>query len=497
MFKLTQSLVERQSLAIEPLRSFPSFGGQKVRDETSGASRFYPKYGPALSFAAIPGYVLGRTLAPFAREKEKDVFEARIYPELIEPGAPAEFSFDGVRRFRAVWYDESRRNFPEAIAAFGASLTNAWIVAAVLGLLYLIARQLGCIRPHAAALAVVAGLATPLWPYSKTFFAEPLGALGVTAFLLAALKGRRPEAAMGWWTLAGAAMGLAFLAKPAHVVLVLPASVLLMLYARKAGLRRSLPALCGFALAVAMCAGLFSLYNFVRFGALLETGYGSEASRFTGSYVDGVLGLLVSPGRGLFVYSPLLLLSLAGAWRFGKEHPREAVFALASVITLLALYGRWYGWDGGWCWGPRFLLPVLPVLLLPALSVLFPLPANPAARLGVLGTVVLSTAIALSGTFVHFIDFGQWQKLVWVVKRDQFTAQGVTDFLPVVRWDPLYSAALRYWDFPVKDYYVLPKSVARPGVLSGVFGLALAGLGWGLRRLWGERRGEPDTKAAE
>jgi hypothetical protein len=497
MFRLTESLVEKQSLAIDPLPMWPSFGGQWVPSGTAGEKKFYPKYGPALSVLGVPGYLVGRTLAPFAREGEKRVFEARLYPDLLDTGKYPEFSFPGVRRFRAVWYDETAKNFPQAIAAFGTNLTNSFVVAATLTLLFLIARNMGLIRRHAVAFTTVAGLATPLWAYSKTFFSEPLGALGLTGFLYFAKTGNEKESPATAWALAGLAVGIGFLAKPAHVVLVLPAGILLLLYSWNRGLKSSLSGLLAFSGAVLSSAGIFLGYNLIRFGAFLETGYGSEANRFTGSMTDGVLGLLFSPGRGLAIYAPVLALSVAGFLQFWKKHREESVFVAASLLTLLGLYGRWYGWDGGWCWGPRFLLPVLPVLLLPALPVLFPLPGRLLARGTVLATVVLSTGVALSGTLVHFVDFGQWQKLTWITHKREFNAEGITDFLPVVRWDPVYSAVLRYWDFPVSDYYLLPKSILDPGVLTVFFAGVLALFAVGIVRLGQSWGGPAESKGPE
>jgi hypothetical protein len=87
---------------------------------------------------------------------------------------------------------------------------------------------------------------------------------------------------------------------------------------------------------------------------------------------SGALGVLVSPSRGLFVYSPVLVFSIYGAIR-ALTHPAWAALRpfAAAAAALSILYAKWSAWWGGWCFGPRLLIDVLPVaclLLLPALE---------------------------------------------------------------------------------------------------------------------------------
>ncbi len=495
MYRLTESLVKRQSFSIEPLERYRSFGGAWHTDERTGERRFYPKYGPALAVLAVPGYVLGSVLVPFAREEERGIFEARLYPELPGPPGAAEFSFPGIQRFREVWYDVSAANFDVALRAFFTGLTNCWIAAGTVAMLFLLARRLGSTLRQAVAVALLAGFATPLWFYAKTFFAEPLGAFALSAALLCARIGFDERKAAAWWGLSGAALGLAVLAKPANLIFALPGGVLVSWYAwtwanRDEGVERKKEwaaagkGILAWGTGLALCVALFGVYNLVRFGSPLETGYGSEAVRFTGSFRDGLLGLLVSPGRGLFVYCPLALLSVIGARRFFAKHRGEGLFVASAFVVALVFYAGWYEWDGGWCWGPRFLMPVVPLLVLPACEIVVRPPRALFGRVLVGVVVGLSTLIAFSGTLVHFIDFGQWLKLTWIVHRRAFLEQGITDFLPVMRWDPLYAPVLRYWDFPVKDYFLVLRLMEAPGVVMGVAGLTCGFLVVAISKLW-------------
>jgi hypothetical protein len=77
----------------------------------------------------------------------------------------------------------------------------------------------------------------------------------------------------------------------------------------------------------------------------------------------GLLGILVSPSRGLLVYSPVLVFGLAGAM-LAWTHPRRqllAPLAVALGMTILML-GKYSVWWGGHAYGPRLVADVLPLL---------------------------------------------------------------------------------------------------------------------------------------
>jgi hypothetical protein len=144
-------------------------------------------------------------------------------------------------------------------------------------------------------------------------------------------------------------------------------------------------------------------YNWVRFGSVVETGYGDEASEFTEPILTGLTGLLVSPGKGLLWYSPPLLLALVGSRRFARRRPDLALVIAGMFAATLALYSRYYIWDGGGVWGTRFLLPLVPLLLLPAGEVIErvwqPLPYRRLAT----GAVIVVAALGLWVSAVSII----------------------------------------------------------------------------------------------
>src|SRR5204862_537452 len=109
--------------------------------------------------------------------------------------------------------------------------------------------------------------------------------------------------------------------------------------------------LCVVGLTNAALVALLAWWDWLRFGSVWTSGYGEELTLWITPPLVGLRGLLLSPGRGLLPHFPLAVLALAttpAAWR---RSPRTTLFAWGTVATLLAVYCRWHGWDGGWCWG--------------------------------------------------------------------------------------------------------------------------------------------------
>jgi len=88
--------------------------------------------------------------------------------------------------------------------------------------------------------------------------------------------------------------------------------------------------------------------------------------------LEAFFGLLFSPGIGLFIYCPILFLSFLGFTDFYKNNKKDT-FLFIGIIAVFLLYyslimnNTWHGLVG---WSARYMILLVPFLLLPLASTL-------------------------------------------------------------------------------------------------------------------------------
>jgi hypothetical protein len=162
-------------------------------------------------------------------------------------------------------------------------------------------------------------------------------------------------------------LGALIFVRPAH--LIASPAFLLALVAQN-GIKRSLkPALAALA-AVIAAAIIYLLWNLSLYGSAFDFGYpvaaegGKRLNSFETPLALGLFGFLFSPGKSVLLFAPPVVLALWGLPALWKE-PRWRGLAVASTlmpITYLLFYSRYTQWEGGYCFGPRYLLPPLVLL---------------------------------------------------------------------------------------------------------------------------------------
>lgn len=133
---------------------------------------------------------------------------------------------------------------------------------------------------------------------------------------------------------------------------------------------------CRFAVAALPPLLTVPLYNVLAFGSPLRMGY--SFSTFKAAHAQGFFGItvppqpsklfyfLISPERGLFFWTPFLLLVIPGFGSIRALLPRTRAWVYAGVPVLHTLLIAGFVSWGGWALGPRYLATVLPFLALPA-----------------------------------------------------------------------------------------------------------------------------------
>ena len=227
-----------------------------------------------------------------------------------------------------------------------------------------------------APLALVVALSTPLWTYGTVFFGHASAAVLIAIAWILLL---RPLTDIGLEDdrmafLGGVSAGFAIATE--YPTALLAAIIFTTLIARRTPGRQLVSAVVG------LLAGVLPalVYHHVAFGAPWLTGYAFKAdpgfqdihtSGLSGvslPTLDAVWGVLVGSSRGLFVYSPVLLLAPRGRWLMPRRSGGGAGAPLAAAgFVYLFFAAGFVDWQAGWCSAARHLVPSIPLLVIPTM----------------------------------------------------------------------------------------------------------------------------------
>ncbi len=319
-----------------------------------------------------------------------------------------------------------------------ALLTMSLVTALTGALLFLLVRRLGFGPAVAVGVSLLYGLATMAWVYARYLFSESLTGLTLltAAYLLLGYRrsGRERDLFLG-----GLCLGITLLTRLNDALLVPLFALLLLAYARQRGvrsLRRLTGLLVRWGLPVLIALLGVGLYNLLRFGDPLDTGYlFGRREQFSTPLLSGLYGLTFSPGRGLFWYNPVLLVTVLGWPALVRRRRVEGLFAAGVVLYYLLFWSLWYLWWGGHSWGPRFLVAMLPFAVLPLAPVLDAVRHRRGAAAGLLLLSLGSVAVQLLGVAVDFNLY----------LEDVYARLGL--YHPATLFNPAYSPLLRQWAY--------------------------------------------------
>jgi hypothetical protein len=253
---------------------------------------------------------------------------------------------------------------------FAFTMAGPLFGAAGVGVLVWIYAHLGLGLRAALAWAAAMAVTTLWWPGSLTVFDQNQhGVFLLAAVALAWQAGRRASVALA--ALAGV-MGGVLLCYRETYALVLPFAALAVFASSEEGqaettrLRATLDR-AGVIRYVLFGAGTslgvlgFVAFNYWRFGtALIPTVY-DRTIIFGANTLAAVLSLVVSPGKSVFLFSAPVILAIAGARALVRRAPMlaAAVAGVSLIHLMLTVQLTFFG--GDWTWGPRYLVPLVPL----------------------------------------------------------------------------------------------------------------------------------------
>ncbi len=267
-------------------------------------------------------------------------------------------------------------------------------------------------NPYSALLALIFAFATSAWSTASRALWQHGPSILMLSIALYVLL--RADDNPRFITIAALPVSFAFLLRPTNALFVMAVTVYVAMRYRRY--------LRGYLLCGLLVGAAFVIYNEAIYGLVLPTyfshpspaevaadpiGEGRPAGplavfpRDAGKVVVALAGVLVSPSRGLLIYSPIFLFSIWGmVWALRTRWQAPLSGYLIAVITAnwLLLGAYFQNWMGGHSYGPRLLSDLTPFFIFFLIPVL--LKAHEAAQWRRLPLATFIVLLCVS-VFIH------------------------------------------------------------------------------------------------
>ena len=212
-------------------------------------------------------------------------------------------------------------------------------------------------KETATFLTICLAVGTIFWKYVVTDFSE----ITQISLLLGAIHAFVNVKYRKRWLLVSAYLSLLVLLKLVYVIVIPPFVILAIIEGKRN--KCTIQNLMNGAAILLPSALLLMFINWIRYGSIMESGYGSAQSDFSLHYLSrDWKDYLISLDRGIITYSPIILTGLITIRKFYRTK-KEALFLVTTIcISLYLLTASWIGWKGGYCWGNRNLVPIVPLI---------------------------------------------------------------------------------------------------------------------------------------
>ncbi len=334
------------------------------------------------------------------------------------------------------------------------SLSSNLIISLVVLIFFKFASKINNNKKINLITSIILAFATMIFPYSKQLYRDPpqlLMLFGAFFFLFSFKKSLKIK----YLITASCFLGFALTIKFA-IIIYLP-SYLFYLLLTFSKYRKKIKYFLIFITPICIGILISLIYNYIRFNNFLDFGYTAKNIKFglKGPFIEGIWGLLLSSGKGFFTYSPVLILFFPTISYFYKKFKAESIFINLMVLTAFIFYSKYWSWGGGWCWGPRYLLPLIPLMMLPILFFLNDF--NKFSKLKkslVVFLIILSFFVQLLGIFIHHANYLQFiASYVHIVPLYSEKNPNIRSDLFYVDFVPQFSPIIGHWWLLKSTFY--------------------------------------------
>tara|TARA_B110000438_G_scaffold182077_1_gene174025 strand:+ start:1291 stop:2862 length:1572 start_codon:yes stop_codon:yes gene_type:complete len=240
-------------------------------------------------------------------------------------------------------------------------------------LFFFVSRSFNITLRNSIIVTLLFGLSTITWAYSQT----SLNSVSMITFILLGFlffRKYQKENSSLYLIISGFSLGFGFIIRLDSFIILTPIFFFLigfLIYKNflKRDLVDSIKKISSFSIPLFLSYGFFQFISYIRFeNTASYSGFTTIISSpdiFTPLPIS-LFGLLFSPGIGLFIFSPILFLVIVSFSDLFKKNKQDFILLLGIILSFLVFYSQfvvyWHGLSG---WSARYLLPIIPFLLIP------------------------------------------------------------------------------------------------------------------------------------
>lgn len=294
------------------------FGVDVVQPE-----RIFTKYGPVQSFLALPLYGIGAVVSQYA---------------------PAGLETYLLRMF-ATWVN--------VFTSASAAVLLGWIT---------LRRNFSTRVAYVVALAYAFG--SMAWIYTSSFFSEPTAAFFLLATSIPIFLPASETTSRRWLIIAAGVATFFAIQTKAGIAFALPLIGISIAYI--AYRDRDWPKIIYWGSSAVISGICFLLYNNYVYGGFFSTGYNNGTPSLRLSYIlNGLHGQFLSSGKSVFLYNPIVFLWPLGILlQIRRRDFMTLVASLSTIAGVVVVHANVTYWHGDGAWGPRYLLMIIPFMLI-------------------------------------------------------------------------------------------------------------------------------------
>jgi len=233
--------------------------------------------------------------------------------------------------------------------------------------LFLICRSYGISLQNTIFVSFIYAFTTMAWAYSQTSLSSPpmifLVLLGFYYY-----RNWNMTNSPKYLLFSGISFCLGFLTRPDTIFIIIPLFFLILYLLRSR--KEKIKSLLGFIIPTFSGYGIYHMINYIRFGPptsiqVVDSINGVASGTNSNPILMNIFGLFFSPGVGLFVFSPILMGLFVGFYDFYKKYKSDCILLVGFIFMFAYTFASGEFWHGLNGWGPRYLLPLIPFLLIP------------------------------------------------------------------------------------------------------------------------------------